>query len=357
MKTAALLLIITLAPARLLARPYYSAKKGLNCAACHYNPSGGGPRRMSERSPMRINDNIALGADFRFSGSKAGGNHGTNPSGFATHELAFYIAAKPNESVDLIYDNNQGVTGEGYALWAPEEASLPYYARAGRFYLPYGLQVDDIDQDDPALLKTYNAVGPANAFSGSVAFNMKAGNNDQGVEVGLNPKKGYFASLAMTNGMTAAAGGESKALTARGGLIRGRTAFGLTGFANTPAAGTAYKQNRMGFFGWTGWGPFVLLGEWGIGRDRPNTPPHNAIHKRAGYAELDYEALPETLLAKLKYEFLNPDGAGSNVIRRYTAALEWFANSATSLELQFRVRTENPEVKNNRGLIAAHVWF
>lgn len=354
MRALSVLFLLVLAgprPAR--ARPYYAAKKALSCTACHINPAGGGPRWPTERSPVRINDSINLGADFRFIGAKSQGNHAANRSSFKTSEIALYIMARPSPELQLVYDNNNNLNTEAYGMWSTERYDLPLYLRVGRFYVPYGLQINDIDQLTAAYIKGVD-------FSPSVGFSMTNTQSDNGVEVGLNPKKGYFFNLAATNGQPAgaAAANNAKAWTARGGFITEFFALGATAFRNHPLGAFNSLEERAGVFGWTRIWKLVLLGEYDWGRNRRNGDIPTKTHMRAGYAELNAEVLPETLLLKAKFDFVNPNVAsGDNAKRRYTAGFEWFITQNSSFEAQARMLTEKPKIKNDQGLFAFHVWF
>lgn len=338
------------------ARPYYAARKTLNCAACHINPAGGGSRWPTQQSPVRINDSINVGADFRVAGAKSQGGHAANPSSFSVPEAALYVMARPSDQLALVYDNFNAFTAEAYAKWTTDKFyDLPVYLRAGRFRVPYGLQVDDIDQATAAYVKNVLFSPPS-----GVGFRMNT--NDTGLEVGLDPKKGYFANLSVTNGSGNQSTNEAKAWTARLGVITKHLALGLTGFRNHPLGAASSLEERGGFFGWASWWKLALLGEWGIGRDKPNAPLAGprppSRHRRAGYAELDLDLITDVLLGKLKYDLVNPNTESSaNANRRYTMGLEWFATPNSSVEAQWRILTESPEVKNNQGVVAAHVWF
>lgn len=353
-RIAAILCALTLAhPPTAQSRPYYAAKKGLSCAACHINPAGGGARWPTEKAPVRINDSINIGADFRFLGAKSQGGHAANPSSFKSSEIALYVMARPSGELQLVYGNNLGVSAEAYGMWSTERFyGLPLYARAGRFWVPYGLQVDDIDQVTAAYIKGV-------LFSPSAGFSMTNTQSDNGVEVGLNPKKGYFLNLAVTNGQPAGAqaANESKAWTVRGGIIGKWLGLGATAFRNHPLGVANSLEERAGLFGWTRLWKLALLGEWDWGRNKANAAGTNK-YMRAGFAELDAEIVADTLLLKAKYDFINPNMAvNNNARRRYTGGFEWFITPNSSLEAQYRVLTESPELKNNQGLFAVHVWF
>ncbi|MBI4370159.1 MAG: hypothetical protein HY547_08025 [Elusimicrobia bacterium] len=329
----------------LCSQPYYSAKKGLNCAACHVNPAGAGMRRPSPSAPTLINDSLNLGADFRVLLTKT---EGSSNSSFNIARGAFYVLAEPASQISLLYSNNQGAVSESYAMIKTPD--YPMYARAGRFFVPYGLQVNDPDNS------SYSRIAP---FGPSVGFSMAPTQTDTGVEFGLNPKSNYFLNMALTNG--AASGGadnsDPKAITARWGIITKPAAIGATFFRNkTSPATSGETEQRYGIFGWTKIGPLVILGEGGWGSDTANATGQKT-NLQALFAEIDYE-LFENFLMRGRLDHLDPNTKNVNDERsRYILGSEWFLWKFMSLETQYRMIQETPSSANNEGLLLTHVWF
>src|SRR6185503_6918077 len=131
----ALALLAALCVPQAQARPYYAAKKGLSCAACHINPAGGGARWPWEKAPTRLNDSIALGADLRAMLQDVKGA----ASSYNLNESAIYLMAKPSNMITAVYENKSAATSQVYGIWKPENAPSGFYVKAGRFFVPYGM--------------------------------------------------------------------------------------------------------------------------------------------------------------------------------------------------------------------------
>jgi len=333
-------------------RPYYAAKKGLSCAACHVAPAGGGARRTRENSPGRLSDAVSLGADLRTTLKRAEGKASVNPAGFELFEGAAYLTASPGGGLTLVYENNKGSTAQAYGIWKAGEGSLPYYVRAGRFFVPYGLQTDELDQS--SYIKT--------TFAPQVGFSMFSSQSDTGLEVGLAPKKGFFIDLSLTNGSVSGAQNDAKAVTARAGVVRGwenaAAGVGITGYRNDPLGLSNKKEERTGVFGWGRYGPVTLLGEAGKGRDTPNNWTNPTVDKAAFHAEADVDVVKDYLLFKAKVDWVDPDrNAVDDTKRRTAVGLEWFPIEGAAVEVQYRFNSEPAKVNNDEAVAAAHVWF
>lgn len=351
-------LVLSLAPdLPLWARPYYAAKKGLSCAACHINPAGGGPRRPTLESRGRINDALALGGDFRMLGIKGDVEHGDfKRLGFRILQTYLYLIASPSEKLTFVYSTNPTEDPAkvlAYGLWN-WDAYLPVYIRAGRFHIPYGLQVDDLDQT----LRMKHS--PYKFSPEDVGFGMRSTQADIGIEFGLNPKKHYFLNISATNGVQGAASNNTKAAkawTGRAGWISRFAALGVSGFRNHPLP-VGNLHERYGAFGWIGFPPLVIFGEYGRGTDTPNDPAVPRVHMEAAYWELNVDLWKDLLLGKAKYDFVDRDFSKTgDILKRYALGLEWFPLPGSSLEVLYRIQKETPDIRNNEGLIAGHIWF
>lgn len=331
----------------LLAQPYYSAKKGINCSACHVNPAGTGMRIPSPSNPTKINDAISFGADFRFLFSKV---QGGSDSTFAVARNALYLLAEPVPSLSLLYNYNEERTAEMYAL-AKMPGDLPAYLRAGRFFVPYGLQLNDPKNSG------LTRIAP---FSPTAGFSLSPTQSDTGVEFGLSPKSGGFFNLSITNNAPNSGGANtnSKALTGRGGFVAKPGTLGATFFRGKNSdASTGRLEERYGLFGWTRFGPLILVGEGGWGVNTSNADS-TKTRLQAVSAEVDYELLEETLLVRGIFDHLDPNTTQAQDSRsRYIFGAEWFALKYLSLETQIRILTETPSISNNEALALTHIWF
>lgn len=305
-------------------------------------------RFHSPGNRTKFNDYLKWGADFRVSYRR----QQRVGSSFNLNKTAVYLLAEPADGIKLLYANNQGGTSEAYLMYSWE--TFPVYVRAGRFFIPYGLNFRDVDIT--RLMK-----GPL--FSPSVGLDLTPTQSDTGVEAGLNPEGGYFLNMSMTNAV--AAGGASpkdnKALTGRGGVILkkegwGSIAVGGSYYHSKLPTTSGQLQVRYGPFGWIRYGPVVLLGEYGRGFNKANATQLKTRLEGAS-AELDIE-VAEGIHVKGQFDSVNPDFNNSlKDVQRYLLGLEWFPMGYLSVEGQYRILKENPEVNNNEALLAVTVWF
>lgn len=330
------------------AQPYYAAVKGVSCSACHVNPAGAGVRKISEGSPTFINNSLAVGADLR-SGYSNDGNPLTDYT-FKMHEQRFYLMAEPSQNLFFSYSNESGSTAEAYGMIQKEEWG-DVYARFGRFFIPYGLQISD--PDNSAFTKT-NPFSPK-----AIGFSLQPGVSDIGVEVGLAPKKIYFLNLALSNGANKSGTGSAKAFVGRGGFAFQHGGFGLTGFQGSIPSVAGNEQVRYGGFGWLGFGSLAVLGEIGQGYDLQSST-QSRKYANAAYAEIDYkfgdpESYENNLMLKSKFDYSKYGDTSPSY--RYTLGAEWFFKSHISFEGQYRFLKETPEIDNDQALVLGHLWF
>lgn len=339
--------ILLFAAARAEARPYYAALKGKSCAACHAAPAGGGMRKPAEDSPGRLTDKVSLGGDLRFFFSRTESSHA---SGFTLGRTAAYLLAAPRPDLELALQHHldEVQTAQAYGIWRAQDG-LPFYARAGRFWLPYGIQWDD--PDNSRLLLTA-------PFAPTVGLNMAATAADTGIEFGLAPKDKYFLNFAVTNGKPAGGGdnNDRKAVTARAGFIRERFMLGASFYQDEAGPSPADSDKlRFGPLAWFRLGGAVLIYEGGFGTDDPNAPG-SSVRMRAHAAELDLELSPGWL-AKLQFDRINPNTRLAGDTRtRCAFGLERIM-AGFAAELQYRLKRESPRISNDEVFLQAHAWF
>lgn len=198
----ALLLLLASSPAA--AEPYLAAREGLKCLACHVNPTGGGLRSAAGNAyaqnglaARRIDtgETLWLGEVDRFlalGGDLRGGATSTDFSdapdedlAFAVDELRLYLDLRVIPDRLSIYFDQKLAPGNGrnletYArLWL--DRSSRYYFKAGQFYLPFGLRLED----DSAFVRQISGIG----------FDTP----DNGLEFGLESGP-WSAQIAVSNG-------------------------------------------------------------------------------------------------------------------------------------------------------------
>lgn len=183
------------------AEPYLAVRAGGECMMCHTNPTGGGKRNVfgnvyAQRTLAAryvenagnwdgsLNRFLSLGADYRgeFRFNDTPGQ--SSMTEFSYEETLLYLELQPVPGrVSLYVDEKLGpgsaTTREAYGLlWLQPGES---YVKAGRFFLPYGLRVED----DGAFIRSVTGI----------SYDTP----DDGVELGL--EHGFWsAQLALTNG-------------------------------------------------------------------------------------------------------------------------------------------------------------
>jgi hypothetical protein len=127
---------------------------------------------------------------------------------------------------------------EAYASLTP--ANGKYRIKAGKFFLPYGLRL----QDDTAFVRELTGVN----------FTTP----DHGVEVGLELPK-WSAQIAVTNGTSGSSDIDSgKQTSATASYVRARWRVGASVSTNNAALG---DRDMVGFFAGVRTGPISWLGE------------------------------------------------------------------------------------------------
>ncbi|NCF34826.1 MAG: hypothetical protein GWP56_00315 [Gammaproteobacteria bacterium] len=223
-KVAALCLLVTLlwGQSDIRAEPYLAIQEGYKCSKCHVNMTGGGKRtdfaniyvqtRLSanfmdwreylpqaeededtEENPMksdsnssffsgRLNDYIAIGGDFRASYENVHTPNEGDDDGFSRDKYNIYLEVDLIPERVIFYQTVQGGDAdETLGLLKGELGGEPYYFKFGKFFLPYGLRL----QDDTAFIR---------AVTG-----FTYGATDEGIEFGYEPGP-WAMHIATTNG-------------------------------------------------------------------------------------------------------------------------------------------------------------
>jgi hypothetical protein len=200
------LFLVILPPySTVVAEPYFAVMNGAKCNACHVNPTGGGKRTqagavwaqsgLSESLSGDIwsgdlNEKVSVGADLRINMDLSTTPDEDDTNEFKMEEALLYFEFKLLDDRLIFYIDEQlapsGASNrEAYPLFWILDKSV--YFKAGRFFLPYGLRIED----DTAFIRTVPGI---NYFT-----------PDTGIETGLEMGS-WSASFAITNGT--AGGGE-----------------------------------------------------------------------------------------------------------------------------------------------------
>jgi hypothetical protein len=196
-----LLLLAAFAADSAHAEPYLAVLKGLKCMMCHVSPSGGGKRtpygnvfeqtEASERT-LDLGDLWTgdLGRYFGLGGDIRGGWNRTDVPGQPAlsetelEEILAYVEIRPFPRYLTLYVDaklrpDDPFVREQYVRLST--AGLGWYFKAGKFFLPYGIRI----QDDDAFIRQVSGIN----------YNTP----DSGWQIGLEQKK-WSAQLAVTRG-------------------------------------------------------------------------------------------------------------------------------------------------------------
>ena len=244
------------------AEPYLAVRMGLKCSACHENATGGGlrtafgnvfaqsvlPERTADPGPGgpwtgALNRFISLGADLRAGGTFTQVPGAATRSEFDLNELRAYLQLNALPDRLAIYVDQRLAPGtstnlEAYGrLWF---GGRHWYVKAGQFYLPFGLRLED----DSAFVRQVPGI------------NMTT--PDKGVELGW--ESGYWnAQIAASNGTAGAPeADQGKQWSLKAEHVRANWRFGLSANGNASDAG---DRNLLGIFAGARTGPVAWLAE------------------------------------------------------------------------------------------------
>ncbi len=242
------------------AEPYLAVRTGLKCASCHLDPDGGGlrtpfgdayarnqlaARAIADGSAWTgtVTDRLRAGGDLRADASYVRTPGEASASDFAVQRAGVYGAfAAVSQLLTFYVDEQVGPAAafarEAVALLRP--AGGRYTIKAGRFFLPYGLRL----QDDSAFIREITGISFATP--------------DTGAELGLELPK-WSAQLALTNGTAGGAESDAGKQTSLSAVyVRPRWRLGASYNLNNAAAG---DREMGGMFAGLRTGPFVWLAE------------------------------------------------------------------------------------------------
>ena len=324
------------------AEPYLAIQEGYKCSKCHVNMTGGGKRtdfanayvqtrlanefldwRRSAKkvedeaeNPVRtdsqnsffsgrLNEYIAIGGDFRALFERTDTRGSTPRETFNQRKQTIYLEIDVIPERAVLYQTlaEGGDAREIFGLLKGEIKDQPYYVKAGQFFLPYGLRL----QDDTA----YTRAVPGFTY----------GITDVGVEVGFEPGP-WALHLAATNGT-----GSSQE-TNRSKRITGSAAYVSKMFR----LGASYSTNKstQGNTTITGINGGAQFGRVGVLADVSEVKAPSAT-QRVSILELNFLIFRGNNL-KLTYEYHDPSTAiFENARVRNSLVYEPFINQFTQL--------------------------
>jgi hypothetical protein len=327
------------------AEPYLAVRSGQQCAACHVNPTGGGKRteygtlygnnalpagkldgvldRAVSAWDGRITDYFAVGADLRTGLQSTSVPNSEDEVAFGSDRTTVYLDLRIIPNRLSVYVDERVAPGnafnrESYLLLRSEQQTA--YLKAGRFFLPYGLRLED----DSAFIRQVSGVN----------FNS----SDDGVEGGwtLGP---WSLHLAGTNG--AAGGAETntgKQVSLLTDLVYSAWRIGASLNTNNNDnadrdMGNVFAGLRTGIVSWLGEVDYFVDDGTPTGRRK----------SYAGLLEANTEVARGHNL-KLTYEYYDPDREVDEDQRtRYSLVWEYTPFQALQLRGGYRQNEGIPQ--------------
>jgi hypothetical protein len=245
------------------AEPYIAVATGFKCAQCHTSATGGGKRtafgtiyaynEVAKRTVSGGGDAgawtgevsrwLAIGADLRTGVDYEDTGELEERSELGISRAAVYAELRAIPSLLTLYIDQQIAPGgtlnrEAYALLTP--ANGRYTIKAGKFFLPYGLRL----QDDSAFIREATGVNFATP--------------DNGIELGL--ERGHWsAQLALSNGTAGTADTDSgKQVSTTASYVASRWRVGASYNTNNADLG---DRDMVSLFAGLRTGPIAWLAE------------------------------------------------------------------------------------------------
>lgn len=257
----ALLVLLALPAVAPHAEPYLAVRQGYACGQCHISATGGGmrtefgnifaanvlPARPAQggEDPWtgRLGRFVSLGVNVRadWMRDEVPGQPATSEFDLAEARLYLWFEPLPGR-LGVYLDERLAPDAadnlETYVRYAPEGSA--WYARAGKFYLPFGLRLED----DSAFVRRVPAI------------NMTT--PDEGAELGWQSAR-WSMQLALSNGSGGGAEVDTgKMLTGQAVYVDPRWRIGLAASFNDADAG---DRRAVSLFGGLRTGPLAWLGE------------------------------------------------------------------------------------------------
>lgn len=368
--TLAALVLVLAAPAA-YAEPYLAVREGMPCSACHVNITGGGKRtdlvnthindllrisrvfgpvsRPREYFTGEINEYLGLGANLR-SAYTAEFRDRPDANGQVDNDKIFRDRLHRNDldTTGFLYAEMRLVPGyltlyidqdvintDTREAFAMVQGILPWngFIKAGRMFLPYGLQI----QDDRAFIRqdTFN-------------FNAK----EAGLQVGFEPEP-FTVIASVSNGPAGDRDvrftGTAYTLFTDVPLVRNV----LFGSSFSRVGSTTGDQMVFGFFTGTNIERLTLLGEVDF-RDDAGRGGHFVAYGEANYLFFDW------LNFKTTVDFADSDRLGSefrdDAKNRVSFGFEPFINRFLQTRVFYRFSNGIRSLpERNRGELLAEV--
>jgi hypothetical protein len=348
---AALVVVLAcVAPRVASTEPYLAVQQGLKCVACHVNPTGGGLRNefgvvfsqnvmaarpLPEGVPAwdgTLGEVVRLGGDLRETWTRTDVPDQDVTEAWELQQLRIHGAVDViRDRLSLVLDESlapgDAQVREAYVKWSSPERG--WYAKGGRFYLPFGWRL----QDNTAFVRQLSGI------------NMNA--EDEGLELGLETAS-WSAQLAFTNGTANAGTGSGHQFTGQAVWVRPRGRLGVAAAYTHADAG---NRKLAGLFGGLRTGPVAWLGEVDYVRDEGFSEGTRKLVAALG--EVDWTVAKGHNL-KLTAEWFEPDrDVDEDEKTRWSAVYEYAPIAFVQLRAGARIYDGIPQndIDNRR------VWF
>lgn len=336
------------------AHPRWAVKEGVGCQSCHVNPSGSGKRNdaggqffletlsLRATEPLfpkevngRLNRFVAVGADFDLQNqttfSSPIANTTTIPQG------SLFLELNGGKHLTAYFDQDMANT-TNRELFAMLHDNLParLYLKAGRFYLPYGLRIED----DTNFIR--------------MDFNQTFANQDIGLEAGWLSDS-FEVIAAVSNGVPGGVGDENsaKAVTTQWNCI------GTIGRLGTSFQWNPRANNRLwagGLHGGVKFWKLIGLAEVDL-LDNRNRSNGNSTHTWAGFGEIDYLVIDGFLL-KAIYDYRDPDfEAPDNLEHRIGFGFDLYPIPYSHVSMIYRIQIGSGAAGEDTFLARLHFFF
>ena len=369
------------------AEPYFAVREGVRCSGCHVNITGGGMRTdfvdAHARDILRypnffpalakpaeffngdINQYLGLGFDLRvsdtaiFQDTPVDGRVDNNEvfrgrleeNDISVNEADLYVETRLIPDVLSLYlDQQFSPSVNTREAWAMLRLPWDSFAKAGKMFLPYGLQM----QDDTAFIR--------GGRNGSATTGFSFLQEQAGLELGTEPDP-FSVIASVTDGppgdRTPQVTGTAYALFTDIPVIRNFLLGGSFSWVEPSDAETTV----FGFFTGTNLGPFTYLGEIDFLSRRDDSTGGTTRGVFIHYSELNW-LLFGWMNAKFAFDYADDDGDLSNRVddseNRFSVGLEPFLSRFLQLRLFYRISNgveSQPSHNQNLIYFEIHVFF
>ena len=339
------------------AEPYLAIKTGAKCSSCHVNQTGGGKRNttgvvfgqtaLSARPPVSLwtpdpENRLSVGTDLRANASSVSIPNQTDVLEFELEEALLYAEAELIKDWISLYADQRIAPGgsfnrEAFGLFKFSKDGNDFYAKAGRFFLPYGFRLED----DTAFIRQ------------ATGFNFD--NQDTGVEFGFD-RANVSVNVAISNGTAGTAEVDrGKQFSLRSSFVESDWRVGGSlNFNDTDGA------DRLvgGLFGGLRRGPVQLLGEFAFIRDDFESGDEQDQFVLFTEANIGWR---QGHNIKLTYEHLDPDlDIDENEQNRVSTQYEYFPIQFVQLTGGLRFNDGIPQSDNDNtseAFLQLHLYF